>query len=1134
VFLAAGCPARRNGCFPFPQEMPRQVTDGRDNSAFPKSEHGAGQDTSVLESDSRRRNSLPDCDHGGVVASLLRKKFPAVEKSELSMPALPPCTECGAELCDTEEDVLCMRCLLSLGLAAGGNSTDSIAAPVPLGITAAPLGAGFSDSRFGDYELLEEIARGGMGIVYKARQVSLGRNVALKMILAGQFAAKEFVQRFRGEAAAAAILQHPNIVAIHEVGVHENQHFFSMDYVEGRNMAQLVGSRPLPPHRAARYVKLVAGAVHYAHQQGILHRDLKPSNVLIDAATDQPRVTDFGLARRLDGESSLTLTGQVLGSPNFMPPEQASSSRGKTGRHSDVYGVGGILYFLLTARAPFQAGSIEGLVTQVLNAEPVPPRLLNPVVPHDLETICLKCLEKEPTKRYPTAQALTDELDRFLNHEPIQARPLGKLGKAWRWCRRKPALAIASGLALAALLTIALSAPIVALRIGAAETKARLELWSSRLAQARAERVSSVRGGRAASLEAIATAAQMRPSLELRNEAIAALALTDIGSSLPLREGVGRFERAILDSDFTRYALFQETGGVKIHAVEDNRVLAELSTPSYHGAHGSFSADGNWFAAVLGDKVFLWSLSRFNTSARSDFPPVREAARSATDAAQSATFAPDSRRFAVAGQDNSIHFYDLETGEVLPPLPVGDGPYCIEFDPTGKRLAVMMGGKIEVWDLDQRTPLHATQRSVAGTVMNWHPGGRQLAIGYEDGEVKLLDTLTGYARPLPAHTAHVSDVRFDPAGTLMVSIDWDGRTQFWDGTLGHPWFQARGTGRCQFSTDGARIGFLRDHVGRLEIASIVRSEVYHQWTSPLVSHPHLRGVDVSPNGRWFAYADRQHWFLCEVQTGRHVAAMAMPEGSFPQFHPTGRAVFTVTPDAIWQWPIRSEPDADPLVGTPVALVSSKGSEWQRTAVSTDGKLMAIAGHYRNVLVNLDDHARPFEFAHGLRESFVVLSPNKEWAATASHRGSGVTVWNTSDGKLIRHVIANENAQIAVSPDGRTLATATARECCWWDTETWQLRKRFPLILTGEPRVAVAFSADGKLFAMTVDQQRISLFDPANGAELATLTPPQLLNAEPLVFSADGSYLLAGTKSGVIAAWDLDALRRELATLKLDW
>ena len=222
--------------------------------------------------------------------------------------------------------------------------------------------------------MLKEIARGGMGVVYKARQVSLDRLVAVKLILAGEFATPQFVQRFRTEASAAAVLHHPNIVAIHEVGVHAGQHYFSMDFVDGPSLAAVVGHQPLPARRAAQYLKTIAEAIHYAHRQGILHRDLKPSNVLIDAATDQPRVTDFGLAKRLEGEASLTVTGQVLGSPNFMPPEQASGARGQVGRPSDVYGLGGILYYTLTARAPFQGATLETTIHEVLHTEPLAPR----------------------------------------------------------------------------------------------------------------------------------------------------------------------------------------------------------------------------------------------------------------------------------------------------------------------------------------------------------------------------------------------------------------------------------------------------------------------------------------------------------------------------------------------------------------------------------------------------------------------------------------------------------------------------------------------------------------------------------------------------------------------------------------
>ena len=295
---------------------------------------------------------------------------------------------------------------------------------------------------FGDYELLEEIARGGMGVVWKARQSSLNRDVALKMIRAGALASPEEVQRFLREAEAAANLQHPNIVAIHEVGEHDGQHYFTMDYVAGRDLGALVKDGPLSAQVAARYVKIIAEAIHFAHQRGTLHRDLKPQNVLIDAA-DQPRITDFGLAKITKDDSALTQTGVVMGSPSYMPPEQAAGRVGDVGPASDVYSLGAMLYELLTGRPPFRGVTALATLHEVMEAEPAAPRRLKADIPPDLETICLKCLEKSPSARYPTARALAEELGRFLKGEPIQARPASAVRKAVSWARRHPgALAV--------------------------------------------------------------------------------------------------------------------------------------------------------------------------------------------------------------------------------------------------------------------------------------------------------------------------------------------------------------------------------------------------------------------------------------------------------------------------------------------------------------------------------------------------------------------------------------------------------------------------------------------------------------------------------------------------------------------
>ncbi len=302
---------------------------------------------------------------------------------------------------------------------------------------------------FGDYEIIRELARGGMGVVFQARQVSLNRVVALKMILAGQLADETDIKRFYTEAEAAANLDHPGIVPIYEVGQHEGQHYFSMGFVEGQSLSQRVAGGPLPPREAAALLVKVAEAIEFAHQRGVIHRDLKPANILIDAAGN-PRVTDFGLAKKLKEDSGLTGSGQIMGTPSYMPPEQAGGSRGEVGPVADVYALGATLYALLTGRPPFQAASVMDTLLMVIADDPVPLRRLNASVPRDLDVICLKCLEKNPGRRYASARALADDLGRWLRHEPILARRASSVERIVRWTRRRPAAAALLFLILAA------------------------------------------------------------------------------------------------------------------------------------------------------------------------------------------------------------------------------------------------------------------------------------------------------------------------------------------------------------------------------------------------------------------------------------------------------------------------------------------------------------------------------------------------------------------------------------------------------------------------------------------------------------------------------------------------------------
>ena len=353
------------------------------------------------------------------------------------------CEQCGAPLGRHTREGLCSRCIARFCLLGPEEGEREPVTSDPLSVISAEGGGRTPKTGFGDYELLEEIAHGGMGVVYRARQKSLNRIVAVKMVLFGQFAGKTAFERFRAEAQTVARLQHPNIVAIHEIGETDGQPYFSMDYVAGRNLADLVRDRPLLARQAAGYVCKIAQAVQYAHTQGVLHRDLTPANILLDPF-DQPRVSDFGLAKLRSGDSALTVTGQILGSPSYMPPEQAAGKFANSEPTADIYSLGAILFELLTGRPPFQGETLQFILAQVQTAEPVTPRRLNPAIPEDLQTICLKCLQKEPARRYATARELADDLDRFLTGQPIRARPVSWPERTWLFCRRRPLLAALS------------------------------------------------------------------------------------------------------------------------------------------------------------------------------------------------------------------------------------------------------------------------------------------------------------------------------------------------------------------------------------------------------------------------------------------------------------------------------------------------------------------------------------------------------------------------------------------------------------------------------------------------------------------------------------------------------------------
>jgi WD40 repeat protein len=956
------------------------------------------------------------------------------------------------------------------------------------------------------YEVLAELGRGGMGVVYRARQTKLGRVVALKMILVGAHAGEDDLARFKTEAEAIARLQHPHIIQIHEIGDHDGLPYFSLEFCGGGSLAQKLAGTPLPPKEAAALVETLARAMQAAHDKGVVHRDLKPTNVLL-AEDGTPKVSDFGLARKLD-EAGQTATGAVLGTPSYMAPEQASGKSKELGPACDVYALGALLYECLTGRPPFKAATALDTLMQVVSEDPVPPRQLQPKVPRDLETVCLTCLHKEAGKRYATAEALAEDLRRWQGGEPITARPVGRLERLAKWARRRPAAA-----ALIAVSAVALAA---ALGGGAAFTL-RLQDQVAQTEKARDEL-------QAKSNELQAKSDDLDRTLRHSQRLLA-------GSRIQLADSAWREGHVGLVRD----RLDEVPPGERFWDWRYLRRQVEGSLFTLYGAGGpvAYSPDGARLASSGGDRtVKVWD-ARTGQELR--------ALQGHTATVECIAFSPDGARLASGSKDRRVKVWDARTGQELRTLQ-GDGwVNSVAFSPDGTRLASAGAewpkpGEVKVWDARTgRELLTLRGHTDAVDSVAFSPDGRRLVSGSQDQTVKVWNARTGQELRTLQGDGWVTSVAFSPDGARLASGSGDSRlagggqdhtVKVWDARTGQELLTLRGhteevTG-VAFSPDGARLASAGGVGG---LPGEVKVWDAHSGRELLTLRGHtdaVRGVAFSPDGARLATGSDDKVEVWDLRTGREL--LTLQGATSPvAFSPDGAHLATGSGDGtvkVW----------DARTGQVLRALQGHTATVECIAFSPDGARLATGSFDRTVRVWDARTGQELLTLRGHTEEVtgVAFSPDGTRLASGNNDRM-VKVWDTRTGQELLTLRGHTDAVrgVAFSPDGARLASGNEDTVKVWDAHTGQE----VLALQGhtDPVECIAFSPDGARLASASWDRTVKVWDPRTGRELLTLRG-HTDAVRGLAFSPDGARLATGSQDKTVKVWDART-GRELLTLK---
>ncbi len=1006
------------------------------------------------------------------------------------------------------------------------------------------------------YAILEEIGRGGMGVVYRAMDQRLKRPVALKMILVGDHSAKEMRSRFRAEAEAVAQLQHPNIVQIYETGEHNGLPYFALEYVSGGSLTDLLKGKPLPAASAAKLLHGLAQAVQCAHEHGIVHRDLKPANVLLfnrdaqrSAEPDAlgyaswlnevvPKVTDFGLAKRLgDSGQQHTRTGSILGTPSYMSPEQAEGRNRDVGPATDIWALGAIFYEMLTGRPPFVGSTPVDTIMQITHDDPLPPLRLQPRLPRDLDTIALKCLQRDPAKRYRSAGDLAEDLDRYLKGKPIHARPIGPLERAGKWVRRQPALA--------ALLAVSVLAVLTGLGV-VSWYNARLQGLLSEVQKQHDQtrhqviRLSTARGTGLANegryLEALPWLAE---ALRLEDNAEAqVLQRIRLGTTLrrcPVPQRIwfheGRTLLAALSPD-GRWMLsacsdrqcqvwdqHDPDGGGAGRPAHDNplpaRPTGTITAPAPIQS-ATFSPDSKYVVlACEQGKAQVWK-----------FPETpREPILLKHDGTvYHAVFSPDSKRIATASVDGTARVWDLE-GRELASLPHPDEVYDVQFSPDGQRLlTACQDGKARIWEWVGKQPPLVLPGGSPVWVASWSPDGRRVATGTRKGKAQIWNSATG--QPVGKQMSHNGTILwlvFSRDGRLVATASEDNSARVWGGTSGVPMTSRLMHGSTVYqavlSPDNSKLVTASDD-NTAQVWDVATGE---KLGSPLLHNGTVSTACFSPDGQVLTASADGTVRLWTLSPCCHGTFQMKHQGPVRQVSCTrdGSRLLTASEDGTTR--IWDSSDGRQLQ----QLDQAQGNGKQELALevieahfSSDETWIATASSNGLVRFWTAADGRPLkaQVRHGGAINGMSLSPDSRLVVTAG-KDHVARLWHSANGEPTGVVLAHQGEVNGAwfDPQGKRVLTASADGTA----RIWDVGSGEPLTPPLKHEEAVrhaAWNYNGTRVVTASNDRTGRVWDAATGK---AVTPPLLHNGAVtfVAFNSNGQLVATGSEDNTARVWD---------------